>query len=105
MKALNQARLEASVRPRRESNYTKKWPGKWDMVCGVLVLLSLFKYVYKPMQWLALLAVLIGVPNIIWRSIASIRNLTLNVNVIVLVAGNSSYLTFRFYVDLCNGLD
>ncbi|XP_057532728.1 putative inactive cadmium/zinc-transporting ATPase HMA3 isoform X2 [Amaranthus tricolor] len=98
VKALNQARLEASVRPRRESNYTKKWPGKWDMVCGVLVLLSLFKYVYKPMQWLALLAVLIGVPNIIWRSIASIRNLTLNVNVIVLVAVGGT-LALQDYTD------
>ncbi|KAL2893977.1 Cadmium/zinc-transporting ATPase HMA2 [Bienertia sinuspersici] len=86
VKALNQASLEASVRPRGESNYTKQWPGKWDIACGVLLLLSLFKYIYQPMQWLAIVAVLIGVPNIIWRSIASVRNLTLNVNVIVLIA-------------------
>lgn len=78
--ALNQARLEASVRPRGESNYTKKWPGKWNIASGLFLLLSFFKYIYHPMQWFAIVAVLIGVPNIIWRSIASIRNLTLNVN-------------------------
>ncbi|XP_021718193.1 putative inactive cadmium/zinc-transporting ATPase HMA3 isoform X1 [Chenopodium quinoa] len=98
VQALNQARLEASVRPRGEGNYTKKWPGKWNITCGVLLLLSLLKYVYQPMQWLAIVAVLIGVPNIIWRSIASIRNLTLNINVIVLIAVGGT-IALQDYTD------
>ncbi|KMT19963.1 hypothetical protein BVRB_1g010070 [Beta vulgaris subsp. vulgaris] len=98
VQALNKARLEASVRPRGEGNYTKKWPGKWDIACGLLLLLSFLKFVYHPMQWLAVVVVFIGVPNIIWRSIASIRNLTLNVNVIVLVAVGGT-LALQDYTD------
>lgn len=98
VQALNQARLEASVRPRGDGNYTKKWPRKWDITCGILLLLSFLKYVYHPMQWLAIVAVLIGVPNITWRSIASIRNLTLNVNVIVLIAVGGT-IALQDYTD------
>nr|UCU84245.1 HMA3 [Silene paradoxa] len=96
VEVLNKARLQANIRPRGESNYTNKWPGKWDIVCGVLPLLSFFKYVYYPMGWLAIGAVVIGLPNIVGRSIASIKNLTLNVNVIVLlsVAGTLSLQDF-----------
>ncbi|XP_074263598.1 putative inactive cadmium/zinc-transporting ATPase HMA3 isoform X2 [Silene latifolia] len=98
VEVLNKARLQANIRPRGEANYTNKWPGKWDIACGVLLMLSFFKYVYYPMGWLAIGAVVIGLPNIVGRSIASIRNLTLNVNVIVLlsVAGT---LSLQDYTD------
>ncbi|KAK9741003.1 hypothetical protein RND81_03G075300 [Saponaria officinalis] len=98
VQVLNQARLQANIRPRGEGNYTNKWPGMWDVACGVLLVLSFFKYVWYPMQWLAIGAVVIGLPNIVGRSVASIRNLTLNVNVIVLlsVAGT---LSLQDYTD------
>lgn len=88
-RALNQAGLEAGLRPREEGNkYTKKRsPGMWNIASGVLLSLSFLKYVYPPMQWLAIGAVLIGLPNILFRGVASIRNLTININIIVLVAG------------------
>ncbi|KAL9234227.1 hypothetical protein vseg_009121 [Gypsophila vaccaria] len=98
VQVLNQARLQASIRPRGEANYANKWPGMWDVACGVLLVLSFLKYAWYPMQWLAIGAVVIGLPNIVGRSIASVRNLTLNVNVIVLlsVAGT---LSLQDYTD------
>lgn len=99
-RALNQAGLEAGLRPREEGNkYTKKRsPGMWNIASGVLLSLSFLKYVYPPMQWLAIGAVLIGLPNILFRGVASIRNLTININIIVLVAVGGT-IALQDYTD------
>ncbi|KAG2721832.1 hypothetical protein I3760_02G099700 [Carya illinoinensis] len=84
--ALNKARLEATVRPQKESNVQNRWPAPSTMVCGLLLALSFLKYIYHPLGWLALAAVIVGLPTLVLRSIASIQNLTLNINILVLIA-------------------
>ncbi|XP_041001682.1 putative inactive cadmium/zinc-transporting ATPase HMA3 [Juglans microcarpa x Juglans regia] len=84
--ALNKARLEATVRPKEESSFQNRWPAPSTMVCGLLLALSFLKYIYHPLGWLALAAVIVGLPSLVLRSIASIRNLTLNINILVLMA-------------------
>lgn len=88
-KALNQARLEASVRAYGTAKTTKKWPSLYILACGVLLLVSLFKKFFHPLQWFAIAAVLVGIPPIMLRSIAAIRKLTLDINILLLIAGRS----------------
>ena len=88
VEVLNKARMEASVKPKGEDKYLKnKWPAPSVMTCGLLLALSFLKFVYHPFEWLALAAVLIGAPAIIIRSFMSIWNLTVNINILVLLAG------------------
>ncbi|KAF3945832.1 hypothetical protein CMV_027833 [Castanea mollissima] len=56
------------------------------VISDVTIAEALNKYVYHPLEWLALGAVIVGLPTLILRSIASIRNLTLNINILVLMA-------------------
>lgn len=84
--ALNQARLESSVRVHVE-NYKKKWPSPYAIASGVLLLLSFLKYVYSPLQWLALGAVAAGIFPILMKCVSSIRNLKIDINILVIVAG------------------
>ncbi|KAK2449201.1 putative inactive cadmium/zinc-transporting ATPase HMA3 [Trifolium repens] len=84
--ALNTARLEASFRPQGETNNEKKWPDILTMACGLLLALSFLKYIYPPLGWLALGSVAIGFPKVLLRAIASIRALTLNINILVILA-------------------
>ncbi|GAB4853521.1 Cadmium/zinc-transporting ATPase hma2 [Ancistrocladus abbreviatus] len=85
-KALNQARLEASVKFKGQSNVGKKWPSPYVIACGSLLLLSFLKYAFKPFQWLAVAAVAVGIYPVLLRGIAAIRNFTLDVNILVLIA-------------------
>ncbi|KDP46636.1 hypothetical protein JCGZ_04570 [Jatropha curcas] len=86
VKALNQARLEANVRVHGDISYQKKWPSPFAVASGVLLLLSLLKYVYHPLHWLALGAVAVGIIPIFLKAIASIRNFRLDTNILVLIA-------------------
>lgn len=87
VKALNQAGLEASIRVNGEKNYQKKWPSPFAIGSGILLALSFLKYFFAPLQWLALGAVAVGIPPIIFRGAAAARNLTLDINILVLIAG------------------
>lgn len=88
VKALNQARLEANVRANGEIKYQKKWPSPFAMACGLLLLLSFLKYVYHPLQWLAVGAVVIGIYPILLKAYAAITSFRLDVNILMLIAGN-----------------
>ncbi|CAL0301525.1 unnamed protein product [Lupinus luteus] len=84
--ALNSARLEASLRLQGETNTENKWPDLATLLCGLLLVLSFFKYLYQPLGLLALGSVALGSPKVVFRTIASIRALSLNINILVLIA-------------------
>lgn len=88
VKALNQARLEANVKIYGKENYKKKWPSPYAIACGALLLLSFLKYAYQPLKWLAVGAVAAGIFPITLKGLVAIRNLRLDINILVLVAGN-----------------
>ncbi|XP_006656442.1 cadmium/zinc-transporting ATPase HMA2 [Oryza brachyantha] len=88
VKALNQARLEASVRAygTGSEKITNKWPSPYVLLCGVLLVVSLFEHFWHPLKWFALGAAAAGLPPILLRSFAAIRRLTLDVNILMLIA-------------------
>ncbi|KAM3213329.1 hypothetical protein ACQJBY_065990 [Aegilops geniculata] len=88
VKALNQARLEASVRAYGGAGQNKinKWPSPYVLLCGVLLVASLFEHFWRPLRWLALVATAAGLPPIVLRSVAAARRLTLDVNILMLIA-------------------
>ncbi|XP_043712018.1 putative inactive cadmium/zinc-transporting ATPase HMA3 [Telopea speciosissima] len=90
VKALNQARLEANIRVYGEPTYRMKWPSPYTIGCGVLLIVSFFKSFYHPLQWVAVAAVIVGLAPIGLRSIAAIRNLTLDINILILIAVGGS---------------
>lgn len=94
MKALNQARLEANVKVYGEKNMKKQWPSPYAMASGVLLMLSFLKYVYRPLGWLALGAVAVGIIPVCLKALASVRNLRLDINILVIVAGLFRQLLF-----------
>ncbi|KAK9078912.1 hypothetical protein SSX86_002971 [Deinandra increscens subsp. villosa] len=83
---LNQARLEANVRVKGETNFRNKWPSPFAVACGVLLLLSFLSYVFSPFKWLAVGAVVVGIAPIVLKSFASLRNFRLDVNTLMLIA-------------------
>ena len=101
VKALNQARLEANVRVYGEENYKKKWPSPYAIACGLLLSLSFLKYVYHPLQWLAVGAVAIGIFPITLKVMVSIRNLRIDINILMMIAGMWFYL-FIYLLNLCD---
>ncbi|XP_021724992.1 cadmium/zinc-transporting ATPase HMA3-like isoform X1 [Chenopodium quinoa] len=86
VKALNQARLEANVRVIGKASYRGKWPSPYVIASGLLLSLSFLKYVYHPFQWLAVAAVAVGIWPILMRGVIAIRNFTLDVNILMLIA-------------------
>ncbi|XP_010277178.1 PREDICTED: putative inactive cadmium/zinc-transporting ATPase HMA3 [Nelumbo nucifera] len=106
VKALNQARLEANIRGYGEEKSGRKWPSPYTMGCFILLCLSFFKSLFHPLHWLALGAVLVGLPPIVMRSVAAIRRLTLDTNILVLLAvggaiglgdyGEAGFIVFLF---------
>ncbi|GFP89192.1 cadmium/zinc-transporting ATPase hma2 [Phtheirospermum japonicum] len=85
VKALNQARLEANIRVYGATNYKNKWPSPYAVASGTLLLLSFLKYVYGPLRWLAVGAIVVGVPPILLKAVTAIRNLRLDINILVLI--------------------
>ncbi|KAJ6853952.1 cadmium/zinc-transporting ATPase HMA3-like [Iris pallida] len=83
---LNQARLEATVRAYGADAIIKKWPNPYILACGVFLVLSLFHRFFRPLRWLALVAVSFGLYPIILRSIASVRRCNLDINILMLIA-------------------
>ncbi|XP_051114125.1 putative inactive cadmium/zinc-transporting ATPase HMA3 [Andrographis paniculata] len=96
VKALNQARLEANVRPRGGAAYKNKWPPPYALASGALLLLSFLKYFYRPLGWLAVGAIAVGIPPVVLKAVAAARNRRLDINVLVLIAVSGS-LVLRDY--------
>ncbi|KAL8040026.1 hypothetical protein ABFX02_10G073900 [Erythranthe guttata] len=90
VKALNQARLEANIRAFGETNYKNKWPSPYAIACGTLLLLSFLKYFYNPLRWLAVAAIAVGILPVLLKAFAAVRNLTLDINILVLIAVSGS---------------
>ncbi|GFP90862.1 cadmium/zinc-transporting ATPase hma2 [Phtheirospermum japonicum] len=90
VKALNQARLEANIRAYGEENYKNKWPSPYAVISGILLLLSFLKYFYSPLRWLAIGAIAVGIVPITLKAVASLRNLTIDINILVLIAVSGS---------------
>ncbi|KAL2960834.1 hypothetical protein AAZX31_17G058500 [Glycine max] len=85
VKALNEARLEANIRVYGDEKHQKRWPSPYSIASGVLLLLSL-KFVFHPLKYLALGAVAVAVYPLILKAIVSIRNLRLDINILMLIA-------------------
>ncbi|KAG5101654.1 hypothetical protein JHK84_046623 [Glycine max] len=86
VKALNEARLEANIRVYGDEKHQKRWPSPYSIASGVLLLLSLLKFVFHPLKYLALGAVAVAVYPLILKAIVSIRNLRLDINILMLIA-------------------
>ncbi|KAK7329756.1 hypothetical protein VNO77_23935 [Canavalia gladiata] len=86
VKALNQARLEANIRVYGNEKHQKRWPSPYSIASGLLLLVSLLKFVYQPLQYFALGAVAAGAYPIILKAIVSVRNLRLDINILMMIA-------------------
>lgn len=86
VKALNQARLDASLRVVGELKSGKKWPSPYTLASGFCLVIALFHYLYHPLRWVALGAVAVGIIPIMRRSFVAIRNFMLDINVLMLIA-------------------
>lgn len=97
VKVLNQAKLDASVRAYGSGTekITNKWPSPYVLLCGVCLLVSLFEHFWRPLKWFALGAVAAGILPILMRSFAAARRLTLDVNILMLIAGKELPLFHR----------
>ncbi|KAJ4752956.1 Heavy metal ATPase 2 [Rhynchospora pubera] len=84
--ALNQVKLEASIRAYGEEKILNTWPKPYIIASGLLLVVSLFKNFYPPLGWFALGAVIIGFPPIFLKSITSIRRLSLDMNILMAIA-------------------
>jgi len=101
VKALNQARLEASVRPYGETSLKSQWPSPFAIVSGVLLVLSFFKYFYSPLEWLAIVAVVAGVFPILAKAVASVTRFRLDINALTLIAGKTQILFPEHQLMFC----
>ena len=79
--------MSASVHRRGEWKAGRKWPSPWNVASGVLLALSFFQYLYSPLKWVALGSVGVGIPPLIIRSIAALKSLVLDINILMLIAG------------------
>lgn len=86
VRALNQARLDASVRVVGQLKSGRKWPSPYTLASGFCLVIALFHYLYHPLRWVALGAIAVGILPIMQRSFLAIRNFMLDINVLMLIA-------------------
>ncbi|XP_062190018.1 cadmium/zinc-transporting ATPase HMA3-like isoform X2 [Phragmites australis] len=86
VKALNKAGLEASVRAYGTSGVVGRWPSPYIISSGALLLASFFAWLLPPLRWLALAAACAGAPPMMLRAFAASTRLSLDINVMMLVA-------------------
>lgn len=66
---------------------SRKWPSPYTVASGLLLAIALFKYIYYPLQWVALGAVAVGLPPIIHKAVIGLRGFVLNINMLMLISG------------------
>lgn len=86
VKALNKAGLDASVRAYGSSGIISRWPSPYIVSSGVLLLASFFRWLFPPLQWLALAAACAGAPPMLLRGFAAASRLTLDINILMVIA-------------------
>ncbi|XP_038695841.1 cadmium/zinc-transporting ATPase HMA2-like isoform X2 [Tripterygium wilfordii] len=89
VEALNKYRLEANARASAGDvgGFKKKWPNAYTNVCGFLLAISIFKYLYHPLHWVALAAVAAGILPIFLRAFASIANFRFaDITILILIS-------------------
>ncbi|KAG6386612.1 hypothetical protein SASPL_151780 [Salvia splendens] len=85
VKALNDSGMEAGVRVYGHGSYKNKWPSPYAVVCGILLALSFLKYMYTPLRWLAVVAIVVGIPPVVLKAFTAVRNFRLDINILVLI--------------------
>ncbi|KAJ1288683.1 hypothetical protein BS78_02G106700 [Paspalum vaginatum] len=87
VKVLNKAGLEASVRAYGSSGGAGgRWPSPFIVACGALLLASLFAPLLPALRWLAVAAACVGAQPMLLRAFAAAGKLTLDINILMLVA-------------------
>ncbi|EER96100.1 hypothetical protein SORBI_3002G083100 [Sorghum bicolor] len=87
VKVLNKAGLEASIRAYGSSaGASWRWPSPFIIACGVLLAASLFAPLLPPLQWLAVVAAVVGSQPMLLRAFAAAGKLTLDINILMLIA-------------------
>ncbi|KAL5974174.1 cadmium zinc-transporting ATPase [Asimina triloba] len=87
VKALNKARLEANIRVFGEDKKGRNWPSPWTIASGILLAISFLKFLYHPLHWIALAATVVGLPPVLMRSYAALKSVSLDINILALIAG------------------
>ena len=87
VKALNQARLDASLCMVGKLKSGRKWPTAYTLASSFCLAIALFHYLYHPLRWVDLGAVDVAIIPIMRRSFVAIRNFMLDINVLMLIAG------------------
>lgn len=76
------------MRVQGSKNFEKKWPNPYTVICGVFLLLSLLKYAYYPLKWLAIGSVAVGIVPVVLKALTALRNFSFgDVNILVIIAG------------------
>lgn len=89
--ALNGAHLNAGIKESgRVQIESRPWPSKSVVASGALLLVALCSYVFPPLIWIAVLSVTVGVLDMLRRAVAALRRCVLDINVLMVTAGNSS---------------
>lgn len=88
MKSLNEASLEASVHKRGEVMLTSKFPNWWTIASGVFVVISLFHYLWDPLKFVALGAIVVAGGPIALKAVGALRRLVIDINMLMSLAGN-----------------
>jgi Cd2+/Zn2+-exporting ATPase len=96
VKALNDASMGASVHQRGQWKAGRKWPSPWTIASGLLLGVSFFQYLYHPLRWVALGSVAVGIPPLVIRSIAAMKSFILDINILMLIAGDWSEHFLKF---------
>uniref|UniRef100_A0A804UCZ8 HMA domain-containing protein n=1 Tax=Zea mays TaxID=4577 RepID=A0A804UCZ8_MAIZE len=87
VKVLNKAGLEASVRAYGSSaGAGGRWPSPFTVACGALLALSLLAPLLPPLRWLAVAAACVGSQPMLLRAFAAAGKLTLDINILMLIA-------------------
>ncbi|PWZ14093.1 Cadmium/zinc-transporting ATPase HMA2 [Zea mays] len=87
VKVLNKAGLEASVRAYGSSaGAGGRWPSPFTIACGALLALSLLAPLLPPLRWLAVAAACVGSQPMLLRAFAAAGKLTLDINILMLIA-------------------